>query len=114
MLADSTVKVDLTGPYDPGVTDSTWALVGVHEESDWGYVGLQQSKSAAENLVSTQSLEVQLRADCVGRAEPVARFHHDDDRGFRGPVGCMLGSRAGRTPTLVGIIRMQMLKLRLE
>ena len=35
-MAGSTVKVDLTGPYEPGVTGSTWALVGVHEESDWG------------------------------------------------------------------------------
>ena len=85
-LAGSTVKVDLTGPYDPGVTGSTWALVGVHEESDWGFVGLQKSKSAPENLVSIQSLEVQLRADSGGRAEPIARFHHDDDKGFRGPV----------------------------
>ena len=85
-LAGSTVKVDLTGPYDPGVTGSTWALVGVHEESDWGFVGLQRSKSAPENLVSIQSLEVQLRADSGGRAEPIARFHHDDDKGFRGPV----------------------------
>ena len=30
--AGATVKVDLTGPYEPGVTGSTWALVGVHEE----------------------------------------------------------------------------------
>ena len=88
MLAGSTVKVDLTGPYDPGVTGSTWALVGVHEESDSGYVGLQRSKSASasDNLASIQSLEVQLRADSGGRAEPIARFHHDDDKGFRGPV----------------------------
>jgi hypothetical protein len=60
--------------------------VGVHEESDWGYVGLQRSKSASDNLASIQSLEVQLRADSGGRAEPIARFHHDDDKGFRGPV----------------------------
>ena len=63
ILAGSTVKVDLTGPYESGVTGSTWALVGVHEESDWGYVGLQQSKAAAASLVSIQSMEVQLRAD---------------------------------------------------
>ena len=86
VLAGSTVKVDLTGPYDPGVTGSTWALVGVHEESDWGYVGLQRSKSASDNLASIQSLEVQLRSDSGGRAEPIARFHHDDDKGFRGAV----------------------------
>ena len=77
VLAGSTVKVDLTGPYEPGVTGSTWALVGVHEESDWGYVGLQQSKAAAASLVSIQSMEVQLRADSGGKAEPIARFHHD-------------------------------------
>ena len=41
------------------MTGSTWALVGVHEESDWGYVGLQQSKAAAASLVSIQSMEVQ-------------------------------------------------------
>jgi hypothetical protein len=85
-MAGSTVKVDLTGPYEPGVTGSTWALVGVHEESDWGYVGLQQSKAASASLVSIQSLEVQLRADSGGKAEPIARFHHDDDKSFRGPV----------------------------
>ena len=85
-LAGSTVKVDLTGPYEPGVTGSTWALVGIHEESDWGYVGLQQSKAAAASLVSIQSMEVQLRADSGGKAEPIARFHHDDDKSFRGPV----------------------------
>ena len=52
LLAGSTVKVDLTGSYEPGVTNSTWAQVGVHEESDWGYVGLQQSKAATTSLVS--------------------------------------------------------------
>ena len=86
-MAGSTVKVDLTGPYEPGVTGSTWALVGVHEESDWGYVGLQQSKAAPAPLVSIQSLAgVQLRADSGGRAAPIARFHHDDDKSFRGVV----------------------------
>ena len=86
IAGSGTVKVDLTGPYEPGVTGSTWALVDVHEESDWGYVGLQQSKAAAASLVSIQSLEVQLRADSGGKAEPIARFHHDDDKSFRGPV----------------------------
>ena len=64
-MAGSTVKVDLTGSYEPGVTGSTWALVDVHEESGWGYVGLQQSKAAAASLVSIQStcMEVRLRAD---------------------------------------------------
>ena len=56
VLAGSTVKVELTGPYDPGVTGSTRPQVGVHQESGWGYVGLQQSKSATQNLVSIQSL----------------------------------------------------------
>ena len=85
-MTGSTVKVDLTGPYEPGVTGSTWALVGVHEESDWGYVGLQQSNADVASLVSMQSLEVQLRADSGGRAAPIARFHHDDDKSFRGPA----------------------------
>ena len=31
VLAGSTVKVELSGPYEPGVTGSTWALVDVHE-----------------------------------------------------------------------------------
>ena len=49
-------------------------------------MGLQQSKAAAASLVSIQSMEVQLRADSGGKAEPIARFHHDDDKSFRGPV----------------------------
>ena len=84
--AGATVKVDLTGPYEPGVTGSTWALVGVHEESDWGYVGLQQSKSARATLVSVQDLEVELRADSGGTVDRIARFHHHDDKAFRGEV----------------------------
>ena len=48
-------------------------------------MGLQQSKAAAASLVSIQSMEVQLRADSGGKAA-IARFHHDDDKSFRGPV----------------------------
>ena len=47
---------------------------------------MQRSKSARDNLSSIQSLEVQLRSDSGSRAEPIARFHHADDEGFRGPV----------------------------
>ena len=61
-------------------------MIGVHHESDWGYVGLQPSKSAANTLVSIQSMEVQLKSDYGGRAEPIARFHHDDDKAYRGVV----------------------------
>ena len=50
-LAGSTGKVELTRPYEQGVTGSTWTVVGVHEEGDWVYVGLQQSKAAASSLV---------------------------------------------------------------
>ena len=31
-------------------------------------------------------MEVQLRADSGGTAEPIARFQHDVDQSFRGPV----------------------------
>ena len=49
-------------------------------------MGRQQSKAAAASLVSIQSLEVQLRAGSGGKAEPIARFHDDDDENLRGPV----------------------------
>ena len=74
VLAGSIVKVGLTGP-------------GYRQHmgtGDWGCVGLQQSKAAAASLVSIQSLEVQLRADSWDKAEPIARFHHDDDKSFMG------------------------------
>ena len=41
--------------------------------------------------MSIQDLEVQLRVDSGGRAEPIARFHHDDDKGFRGAVEVYAG-----------------------
>ena len=85
-MAGSTVKVDLSGKHEPGVTGSTWALVGVHDESDWGYVGLQQSKAGESCLVSIQDLEVQLRIDSQGTVDRISRFHHDDDKAFRGVV----------------------------
>jgi hypothetical protein len=85
-MAGSTVKVDLSGKHEPGVTGSTWALVGVHEESDWGYVGLQQSKSGESCLVSIQDMEVQLRIDSHGTVDRISRFHHDHDKSFRGVV----------------------------
>jgi hypothetical protein len=31
-------------------------------------------------------MEVQLKSDSGGRAEPIARFHHDDDKAYRGVV----------------------------
>ena len=57
-MAGSTVKIDLSGKHEPGVTGSTWALVRVHEESDWEYIGLQQSKSAESCLISIHDMEV--------------------------------------------------------
>ena len=40
--------------------------------------------------MSIQDLEVQLRVDSGGRAEPIARFQHDD-KGFRGAVEVYAG-----------------------
>jgi hypothetical protein len=85
-MAGGTIKVDLSGKHEPGVTGSTWALIGVHEESDWGYVGLQESKSAESCLVSIQDMEVQLRVESHGKVDKISRFHHDDDKSFRGVV----------------------------
>ena len=84
--AGSTAKVDLSGPHEPGVTCSTSALIGVHEESGWGFVGLRKLKSAKETLVSIQELDLRLRIESGGKAEPVVRLHHDDDKAFRGCV----------------------------
>lgn len=55
-LAGSTVKCDLSGPHESGVTGSVWAMIGVHIDSSWGYVGLQRDKSAQSTLASLQSL----------------------------------------------------------
>ena len=34
------MSLDFTGPHEPGVTGSTYGMVGVEMEHDWGYVGL--------------------------------------------------------------------------
>ena len=77
----------MTGPYELGATGSTrhW-LVFMRRASVVIYVRLQQSKAAAAPLVFLQGTEVQMRADSGGKAEPIARFHDDDDKSFRGPV----------------------------
>ena len=38
-------------------------------------------------------MEVQLRVNLGGKAEPIARFHHHDDKSFRGPVEECVGQR---------------------
>ena len=38
--AGAYVSLDFTGPHEPGVTGSTYGMVGVEMEHDWGYVGL--------------------------------------------------------------------------
>ena len=90
------VQVDFTGPYEPGVTGSTVALVGVETEDDWGYVGLQKDRSAQSTLVSIQDLEVEFKHDSNGRAGDIAHIHHDDDKSFRGIVEKYIRSRGWR------------------
>jgi hypothetical protein len=90
------VQLDFTGPYEPGVTGSKVALVGVETEDDWGYVGLQQDRSAQSTLVSIQDLEVEFTVDSNGRAGSIGHIHHDDDKSFRGVVERYIRSRGWR------------------
>ena len=83
------VSVDFSGPFEPEVDGNTQALIGVEIESSKGFVGLQETRSAADTLESVKDFERELtRKSCA--ADPsvgIVEFHHDDDKSFRSHVG---------------------------
>jgi hypothetical protein len=103
-LSGSTIKCDLSGPHEVGVTGSVWGMIGVHIDSSWGYVGLQKDKSAQSTLESLQSMIVELDQDSEGKAAPVKHFHHDDDKTFRGVVEEWVRSQGWKDRERVQII----------
>jgi hypothetical protein len=74
---------DMSGPHDPGVTGSTWAFVGVEIISKYGFVALQESKSAADTLDSLKDFTREVKH--LARADTkITEWHHDNGTEFKG------------------------------
>ena len=52
------MSVDCSGPFEPDVDGNTQALVGVEVVTSKGFVGLQQTRSAADTLESLRDLRL--------------------------------------------------------
>ena len=81
------VSVDFSGPFEPDVDGNTQALVGVEVVTSKGFVGLQQTRSAADTLESLKDFEADLKACAADPSVGIVEFHHDDDKSFRSHVG---------------------------
>ena len=68
---------------------NTQALVGVEVVTSKGFVGLQQSRSAADTLESLKDFESDLKSCAADPSVGIAEFHHDDDtcKSFKSHVG---------------------------
>ena len=80
------VSADFSGPFDPDVDGNTQAFIGVDLESSKGFVGLQQSRSAADTLESVKHFEAELKSCAADPSVGIVEFHHDDDTSFRSCV----------------------------
>ena len=81
------MSVDFSGPFEPDVDGNTQALVGVEVVTSKGFVGLQQTRSAADTLESLKDFEADLKSCAADSSVSIAEFHHDDDKSFRSHVG---------------------------
>ena len=81
------VSVDFSGPCEPDIDGNTQALVGVEVVTSKGFVGLQQTRSAADTLESPRDFEADLKSCAADSSVGIAEFHHDDDKSFRSRVG---------------------------
>ena len=84
--AGRSISIDFTGPHTEGVAGGKYALVGVELEHDWGYVGIQNDRTASNTLKSIQDLECEIKNDSGNHDIGIVSIHHDDDKSFRGEV----------------------------
>jgi hypothetical protein len=77
---------DFSGPHPPSVDGQTYAFIGVESTTSWGFVWLQNSRSATDTLVSLKEFVRQLFVTAGTAVQSVFSWHHDDDKSFRGPV----------------------------
>jgi hypothetical protein len=80
------VSVVFLGPFEPDVDGFTQALIGVELESSKGFVGLQETRSAADTLESIRDFESELKSCSSDPSVGIVEFHHDDDKSFRSHV----------------------------
>ena len=80
------VDSDFSGPHEPDVDGNVQGYVGVEMGSGYGYVGLQESRSASHTLESIKQLEVELKVVSGEPDRGIVAHHHDDDKSFRGVV----------------------------
>ena len=55
------ISSDFFGKHGPGIDGNVWAYIGVEVESGYGFVRLQESRSAADTLVSIKLFECELK-----------------------------------------------------
>jgi len=84
--AGRAISIDFTGPHSKGVLGGVWGLIGVEMEHEWGYVGIQSDRTAANTLKSIQDLECEIKRDSGNHDVGIVSIHHDDDKSFRGEV----------------------------
>jgi hypothetical protein len=58
------VSVGFSGPFEPDDDGNTLALVGVEVITSKGFVGVQQTRSAADTLESLRDFEADLNPCC--------------------------------------------------
>ena len=80
------VDSDFSGKHEPDVDGYVWAYVGVEVESGYGYIRLQEDRSAANTLVSIKQFECELKQVSGRHDNRIVCHHHDDDKSFRGVV----------------------------
>ena len=68
------MSVDFSGPFEPDIDGNTHALVGVEVVTSKGFVGLQQTRSAADTLESLRDFEADLKSCAADSSVGIAEF----------------------------------------
>jgi hypothetical protein len=81
-----TIDSDFSGKHEPCIDGYTYAYVGVEVGSGYGYVGLQNSRSATDTVESVKRFESELKQVSGDSSVGIVHHHYDDDKSFRGAV----------------------------
>ena len=84
--AGRAISLDFSGPHEKGVAGGCWALVACEMQDDYGFVMIQEGKTASETLKSIKEINCQIKIDSGRPTEGIVSIHHDDDKSFRGEV----------------------------
>ena len=78
------ISSDFSGKHEPGIDGNVWVYIGVEVESGYGFVRLQESRSAADILVSIKFFECELKQVSGSHNwQVVHHHHHHHDKSFR-------------------------------